>query len=55
MRLWWNIFFNFIKKDILLKSLIDDELLEKYNEIREEVKNSIKKEFDSEQWKISKN
>ena len=25
----------------------DDELLEKYNEIREKVKNSIKKEFDS--------
>ena len=26
----------------------DDELLEKYNEIWEKVKNSIKKEFDSE-------
>ena len=31
-----------------LSSLIkDDELLENYNEIWEEVKNSIKKEFDS--------
>ena len=28
--------------------LIKDELLEKYNEIWEEVKNIIKKEFDSE-------
>ena len=28
--------------------IIDDELLEKYNEIWEKVKNSIKKEFDSE-------
>ena len=28
--------------------LKDDELLEKYNEIWEKVKNSIKKEFDSE-------
>ena len=28
--------------------LKDDELLEKYNEIWENVKNSIKKEFDSE-------
>ena len=27
--------------------IIDDELLEKYNEILEKVKNSIKKEFDS--------
>ena len=26
----------------------DDELLEKYNEICEKVRNSIKKEFDSE-------
>ena len=26
----------------------DDELLEKYKEIRKEIKNSIKKEFDSE-------
>ena len=26
----------------------DDELLQKYNKIWEEVKNSIKKEFDSE-------
>ena len=26
----------------------DDELLEKYNEIQEKVKNSIKKEFNSE-------
>ena len=26
----------------------DDEILEKYNEIWEKVKNSIKKEFDSE-------
>ena len=26
----------------------DDELLEKYNEIWEKVKNMIKKEFDSE-------
>ena len=26
----------------------DDELLEKYNEIWEKVKNSLKKEFDSE-------
>ena len=35
----------------------DDELLEKYNEIWEKVKNSIKKEFESEpciQLKISK-
>ena len=29
-------------------SIKDDELLEKYNSIWEKVKNSIKKEFDSE-------
>ena len=28
----------------------DDELLEKYNEIWEKVKNSLKKEFDSEEY-----
>ena len=27
-----------------------DELLEKYNEIWEKVKNSLKKEFDSEEY-----
>ena len=27
---------------------LDDELLEKYNEVWEKVKNSTKKEFDSE-------
>ena len=26
----------------------DDKLLEKYNEIQEKIKNSLKKEFDSE-------
>ena len=30
----------------------DDELIEKYNEIWEVVKNSIKKEFDSETVKF---
>ena len=34
-----NIFISFLRKD--------DELLKKYNEIGKEVKNSLKKEFDS--------
>ena len=28
--------------------IIDDKLLEKYNELQEKVKNSLKKEFDNE-------
>ena len=34
--------------NVCLFFIKDDELLEKYNEIWEKVKNSIKKEFDSQ-------
>ena len=42
-------------KAILLKLnmsflIKDDEILEKYNEIWKNVRNSIKKEFDGESW-----
>ena len=39
-RLWWNWIYVFFVKDY--------ELLEKYNEIWEKVRNSSKKDFDSE-------
>ena len=37
-----------IKLNICFFLIKDDELLEKYNEIQEKVKNSSKKEFNSE-------
>ena len=37
-----------VKLNIYIIFIKDDELLERYNEIYKKVRNSIKKEFDSE-------